>query len=129
MADIGVDSTNELAAIFLQKARKRGLDVSGHGEAALPGLLDAHFPAKIRALWNAGLADRLLSESVQCLNARLDPCSATREQLSTLELSDVGAAGTFSSRDISACFIRATLIRVEGFRIEGLASLFIHGLE
>ena len=89
-----VDSTKELAAIFLRKAQKRGLEVSGHAEAALPGLLDAHFPAKIRALWNAGLADRLLSEAVQCLNARLDPCSATREQLSTLELCDVGAAGT-----------------------------------
>jgi len=33
-----------------------------------------------------GLAGRLVSEAVQCLNRRLDPLNATKGQLSTLEL-------------------------------------------
>ena len=38
--------------------------------ASVPVLLDAHFPPKVRALWNAGLAGRLVCEAVQCLNRR-----------------------------------------------------------
>ena len=38
--------------------------------ANVPLLLDAHFPPKVRALWNAGLAGRLVCEAVQCLNRR-----------------------------------------------------------
>ena len=38
--------------------------------ANVPVLLDAHFPPKVRALWNAGLAGRLVCEAVQCLNRR-----------------------------------------------------------
>ena len=83
-------STGELALILRNKSAERKLELSPEAEAALPSLLDAHFPSHIRTLWNAGLAGRLLSESVQCLNKRLaEPEKASREELITLQLSDL----------------------------------------
>ena len=95
-------STAELAQIFARKARDKGLNASDEANKALAGLIDAHFPSKIRSLWNAGLASRLISEAVQCLNRRLDPCTATRAELSTLELCDLIAGSKCAAEAVCA---------------------------
>ena len=95
-------STPELAQIFARKAHDKGLNVSDEASKALAGLIDAHFPSKIRSLWNAGLASRFISEAVQCLNRRLDPCTATRAELSTLELCDLIAGSKCAAEAVCA---------------------------
>jgi hypothetical protein len=84
----------QLADIAARKAAARRFALTPAARAALPAAFEARFPPAVRALWNGGLAAKLVTEAVQCLNARLDPAAATRDQLSTLEAADIeqGAA-------------------------------------
>jgi hypothetical protein len=96
-------STLELARILQNKCADRKLELSEEAQAALPEILDLHFPAKIRSLWNAGLAGRLLSEAVQSLNKRLvEPAKATRKELITIEVCDLRSGSESAAQAVCA---------------------------
>ena len=81
----------QLAQIAAAKAAARGLalgEAEGSASAALAAAME-QFPPHVRALWNGGLASRVIDDAVTALNARLDPETATRQELSTLQAQDV----------------------------------------
>lgn len=100
--DSTVFLTHICVSLQMDKASQRGLSLSKAAEGALPLLFGSHFTVKARSLWNGGLASRLVSDSVQMLNKRLDPAVATRDELCTLEEKDVREGATMSAQAVSA---------------------------
>ena len=95
-------SPQQLTTIAVAKASKRGLKFSPAAVEALPRVFGTCFTAAARSMWNGGLASRVVTDCVQALNSRLDPCTATREELSTLQEEDVTAGSEMSAQAVSA---------------------------
>jgi len=93
---------NQLAQISLNKAKGRGLELTAEAQAQLPKIFSEHFSVQAMSLWNGGLASRLVSDSVQVLNDRLDPSSASKSDLCTLTLQDLELGARLSSDAVNA---------------------------
>eukprot|EP00294_Goniomonas_avonlea_P017908 CAMPEP_0114567778 /NCGR_PEP_ID=MMETSP0114-20121206/15676_1 /TAXON_ID=31324 /ORGANISM="Goniomonas sp, Strain m" /LENGTH=307 /DNA_ID=CAMNT_0001754417 /DNA_START=233 /DNA_END=1153 /DNA_ORIENTATION=+ len=98
-------TSDHLTEICSRMAAKRKLELGPGVPQLLPQLFETHFPPHVRSQWNGGLAARVVSESFQCLNARLDPDTATREDLVTLTAVDI--SNGFAAAREAVCALQA----------------------